>query len=72
MRREHFQQACMLECKVGGKSAKAAIPQLYAYIEQLATDLLERHLHLESANKFIHKIEIVGVIACFEDNTCEA
>ena len=51
--------ASVLECKVGANSAKAAIPQLYAYIEQLTTDLLEQHLCLESANQIIHKTEIV-------------
>ena len=63
--------ASVLECKVGANSAKAAIPQLYVYIEQLTTDLLEQHLRLESANKIIHKIEIVGATACFEDKSCE-
>ena len=61
----------MLECKFGANSAKASIPQLYAYIEQLTTYLLEQHLRLESANKIIHKIEIVGATACFEDKSCE-
>ena len=63
--------ASVFECKVDANSAKAAIPQLYTYIEPLTTDLLEQHLRLESANKIIHKIEIVGVIACFEDKSCE-
>ena len=63
--------ASVFECKVDANSAKAVIPQLYTYIEPLTTDLLEQHLRLESANKIIHKIEIVGVIACFEDKSSE-
>ena len=64
MRKEHFQQACL-------NAKLVPIPQLYAYIEQLTTDLLEQHLHLESANKIIHKIKIIGITACFEDKSCE-